>query len=76
MYQNPKVRFDPKLRNYKVSPFMKAKTTFKQGDSADLRWRKLLNFTGGLLDIGSPNMRFKAQKERDKIKYKKKKSAN
>jgi hypothetical protein len=69
MYQNPKVRFDPKLRNYNVSPFVKAKNKSNYMDEV---W----DFMGGLLDIGSPYMRFKAQKERDKIKYKKKKSAN
>lgn len=81
MYQNPKVRFDPKLRNYKVSPFMKAKRTFEEKfKSEQERFRERLKFMGGLLDIGSPYMRFKAKKERDKIKYKqswkKKKSAN
>ena len=69
MYQNPKVRFDPKLRNYKVSPFVKAESAAEYRDEV---W----DFMGSALDIGSPYMRFKAQKERDKIKYKKKKLAN
>jgi hypothetical protein len=69
MYQNPKVRFDPKLRNYKVSPFVKAKSTAKYRD-------EVLSFMGGLLDTGSPYMRFKAQEERNKIKRRKKKRAN
>ena len=75
MYQNPKVRFDPKLRNYKVSPFMKTVETAKAKNKPNYR-EEVWDFMGGLLDIGSPYMRFKAQKERDKIKYKKKKSAN